>query len=115
MNAAGRLPHSLVPMFKPKSVAIIGASATPFKHGNVTVKYLMAGGYEGAIYPINPAGGQIEGLVAYPSLRDVPGDVDCAIILVPAASTVAAIEDCAAKGVRAVIIGSSGYAEIGTA
>ena len=106
---------SLVPMFKPKSVAVIGASATPFKHGNVAVKYLIAGGYAGAIYPINPAGGEIEGLKAYPSLRDVPGDVDCALILVPAAGTLAAMEDCAAKGVRAVIIGSSGYAEIGTA
>lgn len=104
----------LKPLFTPASVAIVGASATPFKHGNVALKYLLAGGFAGSVYPVNAGGGEIEGLRAYRSILDIPGHVDCALFLIPAAATNATLRDCAAKGVRAVIIGSSGFAEQGS-
>ncbi len=114
MTESQRIAERLAPLFTPQSVAIIGASSTPFKHGNVALKYLVAGGFAGAIYPVNAGGGEIEGLKAYKSVLDIPGDVDCALFLIPAAVTNATLRDCAAKGVRAVIFGSSGFAEQGT-
>ncbi len=108
------IAERLAPLFTPQSIAIIGASATPFKHGNVALKYLVAGGFKGAIYPVNAGGGEIEGLPAFKGIQDIPGHVDCALFLIPAAVTNAALRDCAAKGVRAVIFGSSGFAEQGT-
>jgi acyl-CoA synthetase (NDP forming) len=108
------IAERLAPLFMPQSVAIIGASATPFKHGNVALKYLVAGGFEGAVYPVNAGGGEIEGLPVFKSILDIPGSVDCALFLIPAAVTNTALRDCARKGVRAVIFGSSGFAEQGT-
>ncbi len=101
-------------LFRPRSVAIVGASATPFKQGNVAIKYLIAGGYAGAVYPVNPSGGEIEGLRAWPSILDIPGEVDCALFVIPAGATIAAVRQCAEKGVRAIIVGSNGFAEQGT-
>lgn len=114
MAVADDISARFAPLFTPDSIAIVGASATPFKHGNVALKYLIAGGYKGAIYPVNAGGGEIEGLPAYKSILDIPGSVDCALFLIPAAVTNATLRDCAAKGVRAVIFGSSGFAEQGT-
>lgn len=104
--------NSLDALFRPRSVAVIGASATPFKQGNVALKYLMQGGFRGAVYPVNPGGGQIEGLTCYPSISDIPGHVDCVFTVIPAALTAQAMRDCAAKGVRAAIIGASGFGEL---
>lgn len=110
---SGDLLKRLEPLFRPRSVAIVGASATPFKHGNVAVRYLRKGGFAGAIFPVNPAGGEIEGISAWRSIADLPGEVDCALFLIPAAATNDAVRACAAKGVRALILGSNGFAELG--
>lgn len=107
--------HRLEALFRPRSVAVIGASATPFKQGNVALKYLLQGGFAGDVYPVNPNGGQIEGLTCYPSIGDVPGPVDCVFTVIPAALTAQALRDCAAKGVRAAIIGASGFGELNNA
>ena len=104
--------NSLDALFRPRSVAVIGASATPFKQGNVALKYLSQGGFDGHIYPVNPAGGEIEGLKCYSSIADVPGPVDCVFTVIPAAITPEAMRDCANKGVGAAIIGASGFGEL---
>ncbi len=109
-----RLIAKLKPLFEPASVAVIGASATADKQGNAAVVYLQRTGFAGRIYPINPAGGEIEGLTCYRSIGEVPERVDCVFMVIPASATPAGIEACAKAGVRAVIIGASGFAEMGT-
>jgi acyl-CoA synthetase (NDP forming) len=102
-------------LFRPRSIAVIGASATPFKQGNVALKYLLQGGFRGEIYPVNPAGGEIEGLKCYSSISDISGPVDCVFTVIPAAITAQAMRDCANKGVGAAIIGASGFGELNNA
>ena len=76
--------HSLDPLFFPASVALIGASSDPERIGGRPLRFLLEGGFGGALYPVNRSGAaEIQGLVAYASLRDVPGPVEHAIIAVP--------------------------------
>lgn len=105
---------ALGPLFKPKSVAVIGASATRGKQGNTAVRYLLKGGYPGNFYPINPGGGEIEGVKAYKSLAEVPEPVDAALMVIPAALSAGALKDCVANGMKSMVIGSVGFAEMGT-
>jgi acyl-CoA synthetase (NDP forming) len=106
------LPHALDALFRPASVAIIGASSDPNRIGGRPVAFSKRA-FKGAIYPINPKGGELQGLPAYASIRDVPGAVDQAIIAVPAKSALQAVDDCIAKGVKAAVMFSSGFAETG--
>ncbi|MEG1768398.1 MAG: acetate--CoA ligase family protein [Comamonas sp.] len=99
--------------FLPRGIAVIGASADATKIGGRPVHLLRRHGYAGAIYPINPKGGEIQGLPAYSRLADTPEAPDLALIAVPASHAVQAVEDCAARGVRAVVVLSSGFAEAG--
>ena len=105
---------TLRPLFAPRSVAVIGASATPGKQGNVAVAYLKRTGFAGRIYPVNPAGGTIEGLACYASIADVPEPVDLVFSIIPASATPAAVEACARAGVGAMIIGAAGFSELGS-
>ena len=98
--------------FEPRGVAVIGATPNPLKGGNAILKNLLLG-YRGGIYPVNPRYREIDGLPCYPSVSAVPGPVDLAIVFVPAPLVPAAVEDCAAKGVRGVMIESGGFAETG--
>ena len=107
--------NELKPLFSPKSVAIIGASNTPGKWGNDMVVRPLQSSFRGPIYPINPKSKNIEGLKAYPSLREVPDSVDMAVITIPAPMVPDAVRDCAAKGVKAMVIISAGFAETGPA
>ena len=99
--------------FKPGSVAVIGASKDPRKDGNVIVNNIINSEFRGAIYPVNPTADEVLGRKAYASLKDIPGEVDLAVIIIPAKFCVQAMEDCASKGVKAVIIESMGFTEIG--
>jgi acyl-CoA synthetase (NDP forming) len=99
--------------FYPKSVAIIGASSDPRKSGNALVKNYIDYGFKGKIFPINPKADEILGLKAYPSLQAVPQDIDLVVFAVPAKVVAKVIEDCAAKNVKAVVVHSFGFAEIG--
>ncbi|ALM86179.1 acetate--CoA ligase family protein [Bordetella sp. N] len=103
--------HPLQPFFDPQSVAIIGASSDPEKLGGRPIRYLRDAGYAGHIYPINPKADTVQGLRAYASLADVPGPVDQALIIVPAAGAQQALQACIAKGIRHVQVLSSGFAE----
>jgi acetyl coenzyme A synthetase (ADP forming)-like protein len=100
-------------IMKPKAIAVIGASAEDGKIGNSVMKNLVNGGYAGEIYPINPKAGDILGLKAYPSITDVPGDVDVAVFAVPAKFVAGALEQCGQKGVAGAILIPSGFAETG--
>ena len=100
-------------LFKPKGVAVIGASSKELQIGNRVIKNLIDFGYKGGIYPINPKADEIRGLKAYKSILDVPGDIDVAHMVIPARFTLQAFEDCGKKGVKHIIINSGGFSEIG--
>jgi acetate---CoA ligase (ADP-forming) len=114
--AAPRLdPSSLAPLFRPESVAVIGASTDPTKLGSIPVAHMKASGFKGPLYPINPKAPTIQDLPAFPSVRAVPGPVDLAVIAVPEQHVLPALRDCAEKGVRAVVLFTSGFAEVSEA
>ena len=100
--------------FKPKSVAVLGASGTPGKLGYVIVKNISDSDFTGKVYPVNPKSDEILGYKVYRSVSEIPGDVDLVVTVLPTPKlTVGAVEECARKGVKAVIIESAGFAEMG--
>jgi acyl-CoA synthetase (NDP forming) len=99
-------------MFHPKSIAVVGASSSAAETG--WVKRLLDFGYKGEIYPINPKVKEIQGLRAYANICDAPDPIDYAILNVPARSTLQALRDCVAKGVKFVHCYSAGFGEDGT-
>jgi acetate---CoA ligase (ADP-forming) len=107
-------PHhrTLDALLRPASVAVIGASTDPQKIGGIPISHMKASGYQGQIYPVNPRAQVIQDLPAFPSVGAVPGPVDLAIIAVPEPLVLGALRECAAKGVRAVALFSSGFAEV---
>jgi len=100
-------------LFKPKSIAIIGASSKELSIGNVILKNLLHYGYTGKIYPINPKEPEIRGVKAYPTIFDVPDDIDLAHVIIPSKFVPQIIEDCGKKGIKSVIINSAGFSENG--
>jgi len=97
----------------PGSVAILGASGDPNRISGRPLRYLIEGGFKGAIYPVNPKRDEVQGVKSYATLADLPETPDVALLFVPAAATEQAVRDCVAKGVKAAIICSAGYAESG--
>lgn len=100
-------------LLAPKSIAVIGASAKDGSIGNTVVKNLIESGYAGALYPINPKAPEILGIKAYPSILDVPGEVDMAVFCVPAKVVLGAAKECAQKRVKGYVIITSGFSEVG--
>ena len=100
-------------IFKAKSIAVIGASNTPPKWGFRMVYSPLKTGYRGPIYPVNPRLKEVGGLPCYPTVRDIPYDVDMAVIVVPAAAVPQAMADCVAKGVKGAVLITAGFAETG--
>lgn len=99
--------------FTPRSIAVVGASATPRKIGAAPLRYLIDHGYTGEIYPVNPTTPEVQGLRAYRNLRDVGRPIDLAIFAIPAQLTESALEDAIAAGVRNIVIFTGGFAEAG--
>jgi acyl-CoA synthetase (NDP forming) len=99
--------------FKPRSVAVVGASGTPGKLGYVIVKNIADSDFAGEVYPVNPKADEILGYKVFPSVTEIPGDVDLVVTVLTPKITLAAIEQCAQKGVKAVIIESAGFGEMG--
>jgi acetyltransferase len=110
-NKTNHHPDSLKPFFEPGSVAVIGASRTAGKGGHNIIENLLRLGYPGAIYPVNPQAKKIMGLAVYPNLQNIPEPPELGIIVLPPAQVPEAVEDCIARGTRAVIIESAGFAE----
>ena len=113
MDKGISMTHELDSLFKPKSIAIIGASTKELSIGNVIIKNLLHYDFKGAIYPINPKAPEVRGLKAYPSIFDVPGDIDLAHVIIPSRFVPQIIEDCGKKGIKSVIINSAGFSEMG--
>ena len=104
---------SMKRIMEPSAVAVIGASAEDGKIGNSVMRNLIDGGYEGDLYPVHPKADQILGHQCYPSIVDVPGNVDIAIFCIPAQFVAGVIAECGQKRVSGAILIPSGFAEIG--
>jgi acetyltransferase len=103
----------LTGLLKPKGIAVVGASATPGKIGHTVVKNLIESGYQGGIYPINPTVDEILGLKVYKSVLDIPDQVDAAAITVPAKFVLDVTKECGEKGIKGLIVITSGFSEVG--
>lgn len=99
--------------FNPKSIAVVGASATAGKVGNTVLNNILKSGYSGKIFPINPSADEVLGHKAYKSVLEVPDDIDIAIFVIPGKFVIGAVEECGQKKVRGLIIISAGFKEIG--
>ncbi len=100
-------------LFEPRSVAVIGASQNKTKIGYRIVENIVSCGYQGEIYPVNPKGDEVLGNKIYPDLSRIPGEVDLAVIAIPAKHVFDAVKDCAEKGVKYLAIITSGFSEVG--
>jgi acetyltransferase len=110
LGSSGRPLDSL---FNPASVAVIGATERAGSVGRALVSNLCAAAFRGKLYPVNPRHASILGLAAYPSIREVPGAVDLAVIVTPAAGVPAIVGECVTAGVKAAIVISAGFREHG--
>ncbi|MFH1444842.1 MAG: acetate--CoA ligase family protein [Candidatus Peregrinibacteria bacterium] len=100
-------------LLRPDSVAVIGASSDEHKVGHLILRNLLTQGYKGNVYAVNPKGGTILDHEVYVSVSAIPGDVDVAVIATPAATVPAIAEECGKKGVKTLVIISSGFREVG--
>ncbi len=105
--------HLLDYIFKPRALAVIGASSNPGKFGFQFIKYVTGHPFSGKIYPVNPSGGEVFGRKIYPDIRSVDGEIDLAIILTPAHTVLETIKQCADKGVKGIILVTAGFGETG--
>ncbi len=105
--------ENLLGLFQPKSIAVVGASSTPGKIGYTVLENLIKAEFKGPIYPINPSGGEILGLNVYATVSDVPGPIDAAVITVPAKFVAGVMKECGEKGVKGLIVITSGFSETG--
>ena len=100
-------------LFEPRSIAIVGASRDKSKIGYAVLKNIQSGGYRGRIYPVNPVGGDIEGVPVFRSILDIEEEIDVACITIPAKLVFGAVSQCADRGVKHCIIITSGFSEVG--
>ncbi len=103
----------LTGLLRPKGIAIVGASATPGKIGHTVVKNLIDGGYKDGIYPINPTADEILGYKVYKSVLDVPDPIDAAVLTIPAKFVMDTVKECGEKGIKGLIVITSGFSEVG--
>lgn len=104
---------SLSGLFRPESVAVIGASREPSSLGGQLFGNLLRTGFAGPVYPVNPSARVVRSVRAYPSIADVPEQVDLAFIVTPAEYVIGVVKECAEAGVKAVVVISAGFAETG--
>ncbi len=107
------IKERLDPIFKPQTLALIGASDVEGKWGNWVMHNLINSGYRGAIYPINPNEEVVVGHRSYPSVLDVPGEIDLAVFTIPSKIVLPVMEQCVEKGVKGAIVVTAGFAETG--
>lgn len=106
---------SLMPIFYPQNVAVIGASRDPDSIGGRLFLNLVNGNFTGAVYPVNPSSPVVRSVAAYPTILDVPAPIDVAFIVVPAPYVVEVARQCVRKGVRGIVVISAGFSETGPA
>jgi len=100
-------------LFRPRAIAVIGASANPYSIGHIVVRNLVQYGFKGPVFPVNPKGGVIRSMQAYESILDVPGDVDLVNISIRNVFVPKVLEECGQKGVKFAIVHSAGFKEVG--
>ncbi len=100
-------------LLSPRSVAVIGASNTTGKVGNAVLRNLLAGNFTGPVFPVNSTHKSVRGVRAYATVREIPDDVDLAVVAVPVAAIDAVLDDCLAKGVKGLVVLSAGFGESG--
>ena len=105
--------RSIAGLLAPSSIAVIGASRRSRTIGHEILRNLLQGGFTGRVYPVNPNARAVAGVRTYPTTTDLPDNVDLAVIAVPAAEVLDTVRQCAAKGVRGLVIISAGFAELG--
>lgn len=105
--------EQLHPILEPRSVAVIGASGDISKFGGRAFMIPLETGYRGALYPVNQKRKEIWGVKAYPSVLDIPDDIDLAVFAIPASDVPQAMEECVKKGVKGAVVITAGFAEIG--
>ena len=98
-------------LFRPSSIAIIGASTDPMRIGGRPIDYMRRASYPGKLFPVNPKHSEVQGYTCYSSILNIPSSVDLAVIALPARSVPCAVSECLQKEVKAMIIYSSGFAE----
>jgi acyl-CoA synthetase (NDP forming) len=108
-----KISEELDYIFKPRSIAVVGASDTFGKWGYLMVDRPLKTGYKGAIYPINPTKREILGLPSYPSVSAVPGDIDLAVMTTPSETVPGLLRECVEKGIRGAVVITAGFAEVG--
>ena len=105
--------HYLTPLFEPGSVAVIGASEAPGKVGSVLLSNLLAAGYRGALFAVNPKYSTVRGVPCYASVGKVPAHLDLAVVATPARAVPEVIEECGRAGVRSAVVITAGFSEAG--
>ncbi len=106
-------PASLEPLLRPRGVVVIGVSRNPRGIGRRIFDALRSAGYAGAVYAVNAQSPDLGGVAAWASVGQLPGPVDLAVIAVPRSAVLAVVDECAAAGVRAVVVVTAGFAEAG--
>lgn len=106
------MKDNLKKLFEPKSVVVVGASATAHKPGNDVVKNILANEYRGEIYLVNPKGGEILGIKVHHSIKELPKGIDLAIIILPAKENIKAIKECADHGIKGFVLAAGGFSEV---
>ncbi|MHB8156486.1 MAG: acetate--CoA ligase family protein [Desulfocucumaceae bacterium] len=112
MNAVKTISEGWDALFYPTSIAVVGGSDDLKKPGGIVLQNLKAGGFSGAIYPVNPGRREINGLKCYPDLASIPGQIDMAVIAIKSQLVLPTLKECSARGIRAAIIFSSGFGEV---
>ncbi len=102
---------SLRPFFRPRSIAFVGASRDASSMGGRILNTLLAGGFRGPIYAVNPNTDRIGSLETFPSVRSIPPGTDLAIVAIPRDAVLPAVDDCAAAGIRALVVITAGFAD----
>lgn len=105
--------RSLDALFRPRSVAVIGASRHRGSIAGEVFHNLVTRGFPGAVYPVNPAARAVQSVHAYASLADIPGEVDLAVVVVPQPAVLESVQACAERGVRGLVVITAGFGEVG--
>lgn len=115
MSPLAKPAASLDALFRPRSIAVVGASRRANQIGHQIVRNLVEGGFSGPVYPVNPTAKVVRSMHCFAKVSAIPGKVDLAVIVVPADRVLEAVRDCAKKGVRGVVVITAGFGEVGGA
>ena len=107
------MPETLVPLFRPQSIAVIGASRRRDAIGGAILHNLLDSGFQGPVYPVHPSATHVQSVPAYPTIDAIPGPVDLAVVVIPAKSVLEVVEACGKKKVKALVVISAGFKEVG--